>query len=611
MSDSKDRSNWKICEFVAHGANVNCLALSPGNGRTLATGGEDRRVNVWMVGNPTPLLTISGMTSPVQSVAFNNAENWVAAGSKSGVIKVFDCEENRVVRTISGHIAAVCSLDFHRYGDILASGSMDTNLKLWDVRRKGCIFTYHGHKEVINSLQFTPDGKWIVSASDDKTAKVWDLSAGRVLFDKMSHNGPVTAVRFHPKELLLATATGSADKRVRFWDLDSMRLVSETQPESNGIRCIHFDAKGDVLYTGSQDMLKGYTCEPAKNVYTQPVSWGKVASIAQSGEQLIGASFQQTSVSLWCIDTKRLKHKANEDEVLAAHLPQQQQTHQSLSSSSRKQFEYSKQERPFTQASSQPPAVESRRESTGDDGGDSPPTNNEMQLEERKQLFEYRQKLVLTPPEKYASPFQPPPEDIAPAVSNSEGDFKPGPVKFPNSAVDHDNRCLAEIKKNHSDICQALHNRLRTIQEAYSKWSLNDPKPALEATINTGDQSATVDLLTLMLGKRSLWSLDMAVIVLPEVKPLLRSKKEVYVKCACDILLLILKSFGPLIKVTVSTPVGAKVDLIREERLEKCQACHSHLWVIRDDVMKLCDEVNLISKIVKNCSLMKEFSVLD
>ena len=46
-------------------------------------------------------------------------------------------------------------------------------------------------------------------------------------------------------------------------------------------------------------------------------------------------------------------------------------------------------------------------------------------------------------------------------------------------------------------------------------------------------------------------------------------------------------------------------------RLEKCQACHSHLWVIRDDVMKLCDEVNLISKIVKNCSLMKEFSVLD
>ena len=97
------------------------------------------------------------------------------------------------------------------------------------------------------------------------------------------------------------------------------------------------------------------------------------------------------------------------------------------------------------------------RESTGDDGGDSPPTNQEMQLEERKQLFEYRQKLgrlpqeytdvevhilytffvqlrlayvVFTPPEKYSSPFQPPTEDIAPAsaVSNPDSDFKPGPV---------------------------------------------------------------------------------------------------------------------------------------------------------------------------------------
>jgi WD40 repeat protein len=35
------------------------------------------------------------MTSSVQSVAFNNSENWLGAGSKSGVVKVFDLEANR------------------------------------------------------------------------------------------------------------------------------------------------------------------------------------------------------------------------------------------------------------------------------------------------------------------------------------------------------------------------------------------------------------------------------------------------------------------------------------------------------------------------------------
>ena len=39
------------------------------------------------------------MTSPVQSVVFNNSENWLGAGSKSGVVKVFDLEENRGINS--------------------------------------------------------------------------------------------------------------------------------------------------------------------------------------------------------------------------------------------------------------------------------------------------------------------------------------------------------------------------------------------------------------------------------------------------------------------------------------------------------------------------------
>ena len=47
-----------VGEFVAHGSNVNCLALSPSNGRTLATGGDDRRINLWAVGQPNALMVL-------------------------------------------------------------------------------------------------------------------------------------------------------------------------------------------------------------------------------------------------------------------------------------------------------------------------------------------------------------------------------------------------------------------------------------------------------------------------------------------------------------------------------------------------------------------------
>ena len=43
---------------MAHNANVNCLALGSNSGRILATGGEDRKVNVWAIGKPN-VLTVS------------------------------------------------------------------------------------------------------------------------------------------------------------------------------------------------------------------------------------------------------------------------------------------------------------------------------------------------------------------------------------------------------------------------------------------------------------------------------------------------------------------------------------------------------------------------
>ena len=46
-------------EFVAHGANVNCLALGHKSGRVLVTGGDDKKVNLWAVGKPNCIMVSS------------------------------------------------------------------------------------------------------------------------------------------------------------------------------------------------------------------------------------------------------------------------------------------------------------------------------------------------------------------------------------------------------------------------------------------------------------------------------------------------------------------------------------------------------------------------
>jgi WD40 repeat protein len=43
-------------DFSAHDANVNCVALGRKSARVLATGGDDKKVNLWAVGKPNCIL---------------------------------------------------------------------------------------------------------------------------------------------------------------------------------------------------------------------------------------------------------------------------------------------------------------------------------------------------------------------------------------------------------------------------------------------------------------------------------------------------------------------------------------------------------------------------
>ncbi|XP_057364598.1 katanin p80 WD40 repeat-containing subunit B1-like isoform X2 [Daphnia carinata] len=295
---------WKLQEFSAHGANVNCLSLGSKSGRVLVTGGDDKKVNLWAIGKPSCIMSLSGHTTAIEAVRFSPTEELVCAGSAAGAVKVWDLEAARMVRTLTGHRAGIKALDFHPYGDFLATGSTDTNIKLWDIRRKGCIFTYKGHSSTVNSLRFSPDGQWVASAGDDGYVKIWDLRAGRLLSELREHTAAVTEVVFHPHEFLLAS--GAADRRVLFWDLENFTLVSNSDPETSGIRSIYFHPEGKCLFSAAQDGLRVYGWEPCRILDCIPLPWGRIQDMAVTSSQLIGVSYNLSNVSIYVIDLKKV-----------------------------------------------------------------------------------------------------------------------------------------------------------------------------------------------------------------------------------------------------------------------------------------------------------------
>ncbi|KAM9063802.1 katanin p80 WD40 repeat-containing subunit B1 [Sarcophilus harrisii] len=618
------KTAWKLQEIVAHASNVSSLVLGKGSGRLLATGGDDCRVNLWSVNKPNCIMSLTGHTSPVESVRLNTPEELIVAGSQSGSIRVWDLEAAKILRTLMGHKANICSLDFHPYGEFVASGSQDTNIKLWDIRRKGCVFRYKGHTQAVRCLRFSPDGKWLASAADDHSVKLWDLTAGKMMSEFLGHTGPVNVVEFHPNEYLLAS--GSADRTIRFWDLEKFQVVSCIEGEPGPVRSILFNPDGCCLYSGCQDSLRVYGWEPERCFDVVLVNWGKVADLTTCNNQLIGVSFAQSNVSSYVVDLNRVTRSGTivQDPVQDSR-PVAQPT--PTGSTIRRGYE-----RPAT-ACSKPQRVKQnseseRRSPSSEDDRDERESRAEIQnAEDYKEIFQPKNSISRTPP-KRSEPFPAPPEDevaiakeaskpsqamdvqlpmpnrgnsdfvprvpvatstpmpkaepaVIPAARNEPiglkaSDFLPA-VKMPNQSEMVDEDAMSQIRKGHDTMCVVLTSRHKNLDTVRAVWTTGDIKTSVDSAVAINDLSVVVDLLNIVNQKASLWKLDLCTTVLPQIEKLLQSKYESYVQTGCTSLKLILQRFLPLITDILAAPPSVGVDISREERLHKCRLCYKQL----------------------------------
>uniref|UniRef100_A0A8C5YDW5 Uncharacterized protein n=1 Tax=Microcebus murinus TaxID=30608 RepID=A0A8C5YDW5_MICMU len=118
------KTAWKLQEIVAHAGNVSSLVLGKASGRLLATGGDDCRANLWSISKPNCIMSLTGHTSPVESVRLNTPEELIVDGSQSGSSRVWDLEA--VVSCMEGEPGPVRSVLFNPDGCCLYSGCQDS-----------------------------------------------------------------------------------------------------------------------------------------------------------------------------------------------------------------------------------------------------------------------------------------------------------------------------------------------------------------------------------------------------------------------------------------------------------------------------------------------------
>ncbi|KAJ3047086.1 Katanin p80 WD40 repeat-containing subunit B1 [Rhizophlyctis rosea] len=128
----------------------------------------------------------------------------------------------------------------------------------------------------------------------------------------------------------------------------------------------------------------------------------------------------------------------------------------------------------------------------------------------------------------------------------------------------------------HASVVSVLRSRLTNIRIVRQSWDESNVKQAVETLEGLKDYGVWVDLLRVLNLKPRLVTLEVCGGVLRGVGEVLFEVYEDYIVTACTTIRILAKSFSGVILETLNSGsfVSPGVDLVREERVNKCQTCY-------------------------------------
>lgn len=287
--------------LTGHQGSVWSLVVSP-DGKTLYSGSEDRKLNVWELSTGTLMHTILGAQDTIRAIA-PSPDGKNLAISEAGNIQQLSLADQKYIRTFAGGTTPIWSLAISPNNETIASTWEDKNIKVWNWQTGNVLADLKDHTELVYAIAISPNNNYLVSGSQDKTIKVWDLANGSVIHTLVGHTDTVRAVAISPDGATIAS--GSWDRMVCLWDLVSGKPQAKLFGHRDRVVALAFSPDGRLLASGSIDnTIKIWDAKTGKLLQTLDQSqgghsdWVLSLTFSPDSQTLISGSKDQV-IKLW------------------------------------------------------------------------------------------------------------------------------------------------------------------------------------------------------------------------------------------------------------------------------------------------------------------------